>query len=406
MSTQINVTVGSGGLSDKAKQLQAAARQAQLEKERTLDLSAEALDKRIAAQAAKGLSVDGKPLYSVPTQLPEIERRPAANRAGGDESYLFKPVSEPNLITTSDPVGGYYVVAYENEVAKGYPAYTTVQASGPGGVNTPPPVFYSSNGGPNNSSYLGLQEFPNGTNLGAFFRLYSSYKAWPWEVEGFGTNIKSLSQTSKFAKCKDFTLEFFVSIKSPVGWVDVMPRSDFFVGFATEGSPSIPKYGVTFGLFGDGTNTAGGNTSVIEYWARVQDPLYSPSPTLEWYVSKYGNGSPDDIYGSGLGRELYFDPSLVFNWNQWNHIAFVKKGDKLHVFLGGALLLTVAVSSQWLIYDKYLVDGSLKNIYTPLSVAGSSSRTNLPTAEIGLHGLNFVTKAKYSETGFTPPLNL
>ena len=81
MSTQINVTVGSGGLSDKAKQLQAAARQAQLEKERTLDLSAEALDKRIAAQAAKGLSVDGKPLYSVPTQLPEIERRPAANRS-------------------------------------------------------------------------------------------------------------------------------------------------------------------------------------------------------------------------------------------------------------------------------------------------------------------------------------
>jgi hypothetical protein len=80
VSTQINVTVGSGGLSDKAKQLQAAARQAQLEKERTLDLSAEALDKRIAAQAAKGLSVDGKPLYSVPTQLPEIERRPAANR--------------------------------------------------------------------------------------------------------------------------------------------------------------------------------------------------------------------------------------------------------------------------------------------------------------------------------------
>ncbi len=97
MSTQINVTVGSGGLSDKAKQLQVAARQAQLEKKRTLDLSAEALDKRIAAQAAKGLSVDGQPLYSPISTLPQIDRRPAASRK--IETYLYWFPTPPNIQT-------------------------------------------------------------------------------------------------------------------------------------------------------------------------------------------------------------------------------------------------------------------------------------------------------------------
>ena len=97
MSTQINVTVGSGGLSDKARQLQTAARQAQLEKERTINLSAEALDKRVAAQAAKGLSPDGLPLYSAGFKQPEIERRPAANRFGGfsvGHAWVIEPPSQ------------------------------------------------------------------------------------------------------------------------------------------------------------------------------------------------------------------------------------------------------------------------------------------------------------------------
>jgi len=88
MSTQINVTVDSGGLSDKAKQLQTAARQAQLEKERTINLSAKALDERVAAQAAKGLSPDGLPLYGSGFKQPQIERRPAASR-NGDLSVLL-----------------------------------------------------------------------------------------------------------------------------------------------------------------------------------------------------------------------------------------------------------------------------------------------------------------------------
>ncbi len=82
MSTQINVTVDSAGLAERVKEQQVAARQAQLEKERTLNLSAEAFDQRVAAQAAKGLTIDGKALYNPYTEESQTERRPAANRSG------------------------------------------------------------------------------------------------------------------------------------------------------------------------------------------------------------------------------------------------------------------------------------------------------------------------------------
>jgi hypothetical protein len=80
MSTQINVTVGSGGLIDKARQLQTAARQAQLEKERQQRLEVQGTEQRTAKLEAEGRAADGSPLYSPSFRQPEIERRPAANR--------------------------------------------------------------------------------------------------------------------------------------------------------------------------------------------------------------------------------------------------------------------------------------------------------------------------------------
>jgi hypothetical protein len=81
VSTQINVTVGSGGLSDKARQLQTAARQAQLEKERQQRIETQGQEQRTANLAAAGRAPDGTPLYGPGFKQPEIERRPAANRS-------------------------------------------------------------------------------------------------------------------------------------------------------------------------------------------------------------------------------------------------------------------------------------------------------------------------------------
>ena len=88
-STQINVTVGSGGLSDKAKQLQTAARQGQLEKERQQRVEAEGTEQRNSKLKAEGKAPDGSPLYSVPFNQPQIDRRPAANRQGDALPYFY-----------------------------------------------------------------------------------------------------------------------------------------------------------------------------------------------------------------------------------------------------------------------------------------------------------------------------
>jgi hypothetical protein len=80
VSTQINVTVDSGGLRARARQLQNAARQAQLERERTQRVEAESKTQRDAKLAAEGKAPDGSSLYGAPVNKPEIDRRPAAYR--------------------------------------------------------------------------------------------------------------------------------------------------------------------------------------------------------------------------------------------------------------------------------------------------------------------------------------
>ena len=97
MSTSINITVGNEGLLDRAKQQQAAGRQAQLNREASAQLEAEAITAlltnaksiasgaafnaaRTAAFAAQGRDAQGN-LITAPSRIqPYIAPRPAANR--------------------------------------------------------------------------------------------------------------------------------------------------------------------------------------------------------------------------------------------------------------------------------------------------------------------------------------
>jgi hypothetical protein len=99
MSTQINVTVGSGGLLEKAKQQQQAARQAQLEKERQQRLEEQGIEQRNAKLEAQGKAPDGSLLYSTALQKPQIERRPAASRIGGKDVWISYCDQNPQAVT-------------------------------------------------------------------------------------------------------------------------------------------------------------------------------------------------------------------------------------------------------------------------------------------------------------------
>jgi len=80
VSTQINVTVDSGGLRARAKQQQNAARQARLDKERTTRIEQQGAEQRTAQKAAAGQNPNGTS-RSYPSFRPlAIAEEPSANR--------------------------------------------------------------------------------------------------------------------------------------------------------------------------------------------------------------------------------------------------------------------------------------------------------------------------------------
>ena len=153
MSTQINVTVGSGGLSDKARQLQTAARQAQLEKERQQRLEVQGAEQRNAKLEAEGKAPDGSPLYGSGFKQPEVERRPAANRSTFD-SYVYYLPTEPNFsieLLDGGGVGGSPFLRLDTD----YTIYKNRRAIPPFNYHLfiqhathTPSYTYSTNGGP------------------------------------------------------------------------------------------------------------------------------------------------------------------------------------------------------------------------------------------------------------------
>ena len=151
MSTQINVTVGSGGLSDKARQLQTAARQAQLEKERQQRIEVQGTEQRNAKLEAEGKGPDGSLLYGSGFKQPEVKLRPAANRTGvpAVSSYFTSILGDGTLLLTSG--NGLYQVSLDFPPALEQPTWPVL-------VNTKYSGFYDLEGPPTNSSLLQRQD--------------------------------------------------------------------------------------------------------------------------------------------------------------------------------------------------------------------------------------------------------
>ena len=156
MSTQVNVTVGSGGLSEQARQLQTAARQAQLEKERQQRIETQGQEQRTANLAAAGRAPDGSPLFGIGFRQPEVERRPAANRFGANAMlFYFKstPTVDVNGFGTGPAIikGRSSAYKFNTSITPNYPA-------NPGDL-----WVFSPTGGPYNQSYI---TEPSGPQIG------------------------------------------------------------------------------------------------------------------------------------------------------------------------------------------------------------------------------------------------
>jgi hypothetical protein len=180
MSTNINITVGDNALLDRAQQQQAANRQAQLQKEATLRLEAEATAARTAALANQGRDANGNPIAGVPFSQPGIDRRPAAYRFAPIETWFVPLLERPTAVQLASPPvfggigpdGNPILIAstqrneaYESplkvlrptsEQSKSYVArylYTVTTETATSGVNNL--LLYSGTGGQFNQPYVG-----------------------------------------------------------------------------------------------------------------------------------------------------------------------------------------------------------------------------------------------------------
>lgn len=92
MSTNINIRVDNSGLLDRVRVQQQASRQAQLEKEDGKRLEVRATGVRTKALAAKNLDTKSEPFIGTGTQVPKIERDPAASRIDSAEETVSAAV--------------------------------------------------------------------------------------------------------------------------------------------------------------------------------------------------------------------------------------------------------------------------------------------------------------------------
>jgi hypothetical protein len=185
VSTQINVTVGSGGLSDKARQLQTAARQAQLEKERQQRLELEGTEQRNAKLKAEGKAPDGSPLYGAIFQQPQIDRRPAATRTGGKDVWICYCDQDPQALTVPSGFKFLYSLAGKPIVPYSFSFIETPNVISPSSQ-------YIASGGPFGLAYVRSFSPPNFQDTVADSSEFefpvdgvvNSYSRKPYELSG------------------------------------------------------------------------------------------------------------------------------------------------------------------------------------------------------------------------------
>lgn len=170
MSTQINVIVDNGGLSEKARRQTQSNRWSKLESDNRQKVEAKGLQQRDANRLLSGIDANGRPLYGTPPAQPLRRDEPAATRRQDSEYFMLRPAAGPTNNQLSLEHKG--LISYLN-VSSGTPSYAP-------------------SGGPNGSSALVANNPPSGN--------YINLKG-EFPFAGSSSRYKN--------GVKDFTLEFF-----------------------------------------------------------------------------------------------------------------------------------------------------------------------------------------------------
>lgn len=389
MSTQINVTVGSGGLPDKAKQQQQAARQAQLEKERQRRIEAEGADKRNARLAADGRNVQGQSLTGTPNAAPRPQDEPAAFRSANDDYLMLLPSGG---VQTGIP---FPLSTYLDALGQWTPRW--------GNLINSNSIVYQQQGGPSNSPALSTGPDQTTTN----------------DLIGGTANFFPADSKSKFTNgiLKNFTIEFFLR------WPSFPNTTYSFDSFQLYCS-NIPNFAGLSDLeikIQRGVDPSGIDFRYVTII--VQSPYYPPSGSLgpTVFTGAY-NLDPDRVPLNDPGSAGYVDGALnpVVDL-QWQHYALVSKQvpgvapgslrQKLSFYINGVQYSgSVGASGSDSVFweppsgaDSYQL--SVVENENRLDIAFGGTGGGTYTGPMKLHGLKMTPKALY-DGNFTPPARI
>lgn len=387
MSTTINVTVDSGGLSAQNRQQVNANRQARLEQDRLLNLSAKALDERAAAQAAKGLSVDGQPLYGTPFIAPRPREEPAAHRQRGIPSIFLEPQQGYGIYgiraltkNTEAPVDFVRDRIYDTPNLSNYgeifrdPNYVDAEinfslAAGKGGLSIPRPVNLP---GTNVSAgYYVLSKFNNVSAVSEYSEAFKSPNIGnppAKRLQQNGTTLFDIQGKTLLQDYTQFTFECWLrpGDKKIISEYDNLVSSAVSVTFASCTLSSTWAAGVG----------GGGGGYVI----RAQ------------------------VAGTNINATIgTWNRTSTVNHTQWQHCAITRDGTNLKAFINGTLVGAQTLTSSYFPgssgpLDAYQPYGNFALLTgTVLSVAAN--------AKPALHGYRVTPKVLYTES-FTPQFPL
>lgn len=313
MSTQINVIVDNGGLSEKARRQTQANRWSKLEGDNRQKVEAKAIQQRDANRALRGIGLDGRPLYGTPQAQPMRRDEPAAFRASGFYELSLPPTGESAPKTFAAQLKNAKVKPVQ------FVDQTTAQRH-----------FYSATGGPAGGAYL------------------RCYEGDTYSPRGIATTTADLifDTSTISADRPDFTVDLWALLAVPSGNLlqDNLLYAYEQVKTDQLTTDSTSNARMRLEIFYKQSQFSLGPWIDIELKRR----FYNPSSSSYYFASVFtyrdydpsgaSSGTSPSESTVATGGTLTANYSPVVLRNTWNHFALARKAGVLSFFINGKKL--------------------------------------------------------------------
>ena len=411
MSTNINITVGDNALLDAAKLQQEANRQAQLNREASKRLEAQATAARTAALATQGRDANGNLITGAPFTQPQIDRRPAANRVSGLPNFILAP--------PFDPVGTSHFGRSKGTGSLTRNEWFLAFLESQGNFLTPgggPPTLYTiSPGGPHGLNYLRFA--PANITIGIGF---SGASQTAVDEPGVSSNELGTSLTQNntrenvfafrpsplspytlydLSKLKGYTLEFYV--KRPT-----VTQSDFTL-IPDPNFVLTTSFTATSRVFAF-LEAAGPG----DFFPPIRD-LIEVSHTITGSRTYLQPGVTTWSTSMAIGylnrNTSYFSwtnatGDSTYTFDEWQHFAVCTDADTASLYIGGQLASTRPHAFADIMQEYADAVQEAGDTDGRLTLrARTSARISTTGGETGVQGIRFTPRVLYTES-FTPPV--